>query len=55
MLVIDDSPYGMRVPIQIGTLCLDMALETATKEKLRRLDKQWGRARFVNGLRSKSA
>ena len=25
MLVVDDSPYGMRVPIQIWTLHIDMA------------------------------
>ena len=32
MLVVDDSPYGMRVPIQIGTLHIDMALDLATEE-----------------------
>ena len=35
ILMIDDSPYGMRVPIQIGTLHIDMALELATEERRR--------------------
>ena len=30
MLVIADSPYGARVPIQIGTLHIDMAISLAT-------------------------
>ena len=33
MLVIDDSPYGARVPIQIGTLHIDMAISLATEEE----------------------
>ena len=33
MLMIDDSPYTMRVPIQIGTLHIDMALDLATEEE----------------------
>ena len=41
MLVIDDSPYGMRMPIQIGTLHIDMALVLATKEEKKKLNKQW--------------
>ena len=33
-LVVGDSEYGKRVPIQIGTLHIDMVLEKATKEQL---------------------
>ena len=33
MLVIDDSQYGNRVPIQIGTLHIDMAIDLATGEE----------------------
>ena len=36
MLVIDNSPYGMRVPLLIGTL--HMALNAANNTKIRRLD-----------------
>ena len=38
MLVIDDSPYGMRVPIQIGTIHINMALDLATEEERRKLN-----------------
>ena len=41
MLVIDDSAYGMRVPIQIGTLHIDMALELATEAKMKKLSCKW--------------
>ena len=55
MLVIDDSPYGMRVPIQIGTLHIDMAMELATEEEKKKLNKQWKRAQFASSLRMASA
>ena len=51
MLVIDDSPRGMRVPVQIGTLHIDMALELATEEEKRKLNKQWERAQLTCSLR----
>ena len=44
MLAVDDSTYGMRVPIQIGTLHIDMALGLATEEKKRKLKCQWERS-----------
>ena len=53
MLVVDDSPYGMRVPIQIGTLHIDMALDLATEEE--RLNRQWKMAEFAASLCIKSA
>ena len=55
MLVIDDSPYGMRVPVQIGTLHIDMALELATEEEKRKLNKQWQRAQLASSLCMASA
>ena len=55
MLVIDDSPYGMRVPIQIGTLHIDMALDLATEEERRKLNRQWKRAEMAASLRMAGA
>ena len=55
MLVVDDSPYGMRVPIQIGTIHIDMALALATEEEKRKLNHQWKRAELAASLRMKSA
>ena len=55
MLVVSDSPYGMRVPIQIGTLHIDMALKLATEEEKRKLNCQWKRAELATSLRMKSA
>ena len=55
MLVVDDSPYGMRVPIQIGTLHIDMALDLATEEEKRKLNHQWKRTKLAASLRMKSA
>ena len=54
MLIIDDSPYGMRVPIQIGTLHIDVALELATEEEKKKLNKQWKRAQLASFLRMAS-
>ena len=34
MLVVDDSPYGEKVPVAIGTLHIDMVLDLATREEL---------------------
>ena len=55
MLVVDDSPYCMRVPIQIGTLHIDMALDLATKEEKRKLNRQWKREELAASLHMKSA
>ena len=54
MLVIDDSPYAMRVPVQIGTLHIDMALDLATEEERKKLNRQWRRAELASSLRMKS-
>ena len=55
MLVVDDSPYGMRKPFQIGTLHIDMALDLATEEEKRKLNHQWKRMELAASLRMKSA
>ena len=55
MLVVDDSPYGMRIPIQIGTLHIDMALDLATEEEERKLNRHWKRAELAASLHMKSA
>ena len=41
MLVIEDSEYGNRVPIQLGTLHIDMILEKANPEQLAKLRKAY--------------
>ena len=55
MLVIDDSPYAMRVPIQIGTLHIDMAPDLVTEEERGKLNHQWKRAELASSLSMKSA
>ena len=54
MLVIDNSAYGMRVPIQIGTLHIDMALELAMEAEMRKLSRKWERARMALALHMNS-
>ena len=54
MLVIDDSAYGMRVPIQIGTLHIDMALELATEAEMKKLSRKWDRAKMATALHMNS-
>ena len=46
MLVIKNSKYGERVPIQLGTLHIDLILEKATPEQLKAL----GRAYRCGGV-----
>ena len=50
MLVIDNSPYGMRVPVQIGSLHIDMAIDLATEAKMKKLSRKWERARMAHLL-----
>ena len=53
MFVIDDSPYGARVPVQIGTLHIDMAISLAMEEERMKFKRKWEHARngflFTNG------
>ena len=48
MLVIDDSPYGARVPIQIGTLHIDMAISLATEGEHMKFKKKWEHAEMAS-------
>ena len=43
MLVVKDSEYGNRVPLQLGTLHIDMVWGKANKEQLRKLGKPYER------------
>ena len=45
-VVVNDSEYGKRVPIQIGTLHIDLVLEKATKHELATLGKTWERGKL---------
>ena len=45
MLVIDNSQYRARVPIQIGTLHIDMAIDLATDEERNEIQKKVGTCR----------
>ena len=54
MLVIDDSQYGGRVPIQIGTLHIDMAIDLATNEERIKFKRRWERAEMALYLRMAS-
>ena len=42
-VVVDDSEYGKQVPVQIGTLHIDLILEKATKEEIAKMGKAWER------------
>ena len=50
MLVLDDSPYGMRVPVQIGSLHIDMAIDLATEVEMQKLSHKWERAKMAHLL-----
>ena len=50
MLVIDDSPYGARVPIQIGTVHIDMAISLATEEEHMKFKKKWEHSEMASYL-----
>ena len=54
MLVIDDSAYSQQVPVQIGTLHIDMALDLATEFEMRYLSRKWERAKMATALRMNS-
>ena len=54
MLVIEDSAYGMRVPVQIGTLHIDMALDLATEAEMKKLTRRWERAKMATALHMNS-
>ena len=51
MLVIDDSPYGRKVPIQLGTLHIDIILKTAEQNPTMILGDSWVRAKLASSLK----
>ena len=53
MLVIEDSEYGNRVPIQLGTLHIDMILEKAKPEQLVTLGKAYKHREVGRSIQSK--
>ena len=54
MLVVDDSEYGERVPLQLGTLQIDRAMELMTPEELAKLTKTWRATQISTALALKS-
>ena len=50
MLVLDDSLYGMRVPVQIGSLHIDMAIDLATEVEMQKLSRKWELAKMAHLL-----
>ena len=50
MLVLDNSPYGMRVPVQIGSLHIDMAIDLAREVEMKKLSCKWEQAKMAHLL-----
>ena len=50
MLVLDNSPYRMRVPVQVGLLHIDMAIDLATEAEMQKLSHKWERAKMAHLL-----
>ena len=55
MLVIPDNSYNKKVPVQLGILHIDRALELATEEELKGLDQNWQRGRLASNLSARTA
>ena len=55
MLVIKDSTYAQRVPIQLGTLHIDRVLDTIDQKEMKKLSKCWHRGQLASLLANKSA
>ena len=53
MLVIEDSEYTERVPIQIGTLHIDMILEKTTPEQIKAMGKAYQRGEVGQPVQSR--
>ena len=51
MLVIDDSPYGKGVPIQLGTIHIGMVLDTLRGTNSRKISEGWKRAQLAATLK----
>ena len=55
MMVIEDDEYGDRVPVQVGTLHIDRAIELITEEEYNKMGTEWKRTRISRYMGSKSA
>ena len=53
-LVINDSPYGEKVPVQVGTLAMDDILMKITDQEMAKLDLEWRKAKVSRLLASKA-
>ena len=53
MLIIDDSAYGMPVPVQLGTLHINMELDLATEAEMKK-SRRWEQAKMATALRMNS-
>ena len=51
MLVIDNSPYRKKVPVQLGTLHIHMILKAAAQNPSIRLGHSWERAKLASSLK----
>ena len=54
MLVIEDSPYAQGIPIQLGTLHINKALDLVSKTEMVNLSNKWKRGRLATLLAGKS-
>ena len=55
MLVIENSTYAQRVPLQLGTLHIDRALDLVSKTEMINLSNKWKRGRLATLIAGESA
>ena len=54
-LVVPNSTYGDRVPLQVGTLQIDMMVDLTTEAELNTLGKTWKQSELSTHLAMKQA
>ena len=52
-LIVSDHTYGKRVPLTIGTLHIDMIIESATKQELDKISIAWGRGQLFRQIQAR--
>ena len=55
MRVLDDSPHGDQVPVQMGTLHIGMVIDLITQEEIDVLTRKWKRGRIATLLADRAA
>ena len=55
MLILEDSPYGDWVPIQVGTYYLDWITDLISKDEINALTRKWPLGWMATPLANKSA